>query len=156
MDLQSPDFAPHQEIPRRFTGEGDDVAPALRWAGIPDSAKSLALIVEDPDAPDPAHPRKTFVHWVVYDIPVRAEGLPEEGRPLPAGARQGVNDFGKSDYGGPMPPIGRHRYFFRLFALDTMLGDIGKPSRAELLEAIEGHVVGKAELVGTYAKHRAH
>jgi Raf kinase inhibitor-like YbhB/YbcL family protein len=155
MDLQSPDFAPDQEIPRRFTGEGEDVAPALRWAGIPGGAKSLALIVEDPDAPDPAHPKMTFVHWVVYDIAIGAEGLPRDGR-LPRGAIAGRNDFGNARYGGPMPPVGRHRYFFRLFALDTLLGNQGQLSKDELLEQMDGHVLAKAELVGTYEKHRTH
>src|SRR4051812_12573992 len=108
MELQSPAFAPNQEIPVRFTGEGDDIAPGLRWSGIPEEARSLALVVEDPDAPDPKHPQRTFVHWIVYDLPVSAAGVPEEGRPLPRGARQGLNDFGRMDYGGPMPPIGRH------------------------------------------------
>jgi Raf kinase inhibitor-like YbhB/YbcL family protein len=151
LSITSPAFDHEGEIPRKHTCEADDVAPALEWAGVPDGTKSLALIVDDPDAPDPRAPRMVWVHWVLYDIPASAFGLPEGGA-LPPGAREGENDWHRTGYGGPCPPIGRHRYFFKLFALDTELGDLGSPSKAALLDAMKGHVLAEAQLVGTYQK----
>lgn len=110
----------------------------------------MALIVDDPDAPDPDAPTRTYVHWVVYDIPPTTTSL-ERGS-LPAGARDGTNDWNRTGYGGPCPPIGRHRYFFKLYALDTTLDDLNEPTKAELERAMEGHVLAHAELVGTYEK----
>ena len=141
-------------IPAKYTCEGGDVSPPLTWAGVPPSAKSLVLIVDDPDAPDPAAPRMTWVHWVVYNLPTTTTSLAESqsSTSLPRGAKTGLNDWKKPDYGGPCPPVGRHRYFFKLYALDVMLADLGRPSRGEVEKAMQGHVVGTAELVGTYEK----
>lgn len=156
MKLSSPQFDANTEIPAAHTCEGKDRAPALAWADVPNGTKSLALIVDDPDAPDPAAPKMTWVHWVLYDIPASASGLPEgaEKKTLPAGTREGVNDWKSPGYRGPCPPIGRHRYFFKLYALDTELKDLGQPAKASLEKAIEGHVLARAELVGTYQKKR--
>lgn len=150
LELTSPAFDANASIPREHTCEGADTPPPLRWSGAPAEAKSVALIVDDPDAPDPNAPKRTYVHWVVYDIPPTATSL--EGGSLPAGARDGTNDWNRTGYGGPCPPIGRHRYFFKLYALDTTLGDLAEPTKAELEHAMEGHVLAHAELVGTYEK----
>jgi len=152
LTLTSPAFSHNGSIPREYTCEGVDVSPALSWSGIPDGTKSLALIVDDPDAPDPKAPRTVWVHWVLYNLPPSAEGLPRDVQDLPAGARQGLNDWKRSGYGGPCPPIGRHRYFHKLYALDTVLPDLGEPTKSRLLEAMEGHVLAETELVGTYQK----
>lgn len=152
LTLQSDAFGPGGPIPERFTCEGEDISPALSWSGVPETAKSLALIVEDPDVPDPAKPTRTWVHWVVYDLPASATGLAEGVKTLPEGARDGTNDWKRVGYGGPCPPIGRHRYMHRLYALDTVLGDIGAPTRAELLIKLQPHVVAETKLVGTYVK----
>ena len=143
-------------IPAQYTCEGGDVSPPLTWTGVPPSAKSLVLIVDDPDAPDPAAPRMIWVHWVVYNLPPTTTSLTEgqSGTSLPKGAKLGLNDWKKPSYGGPCPPVGRHRYFFKLYALDVMLADLGRPSKDEVEKAIQGHVVGRAELVGTYEKTR--
>jgi len=154
MELSSRTFAARGEIPVRHTCEGDDVAPPLQWRGVPDAAASLVLIVDDPDAPDPAEPRMTWVHWVIYDIPPAATELPEGGQPLPAGTREGLNDWGRHGYGGPCPPVGRHRYFFKLYALDRMLPALARPTKAAVEQAMSGHVLAQAELVGTYLKRR--
>ncbi len=156
LTITSPAFAAGHEIPSDYTCEGADVSPALAWSGVPAGAKSLALIVDDPDAPDPAAPKMTWVHWVLYNLPADSKGLPEAVEPddLPAGTRGGKNDWKKTGYGGPCPPVGRHRYFFKLFALDAVLPDLGKPTKAELEKAMQGHVLEKAELVGLYQKMR--
>lgn len=148
--LESSAFAPSASIPSKYTCEGQDLAPALRWGGLPEKTRSLALIVSDPDAPDPAAPKRVWVHWVVYNLPAQAEGLPEGGK-LPAGASEGKNDWGRTDYGGPCPPIGRHRYIHTLYALDTTL-DLRQPDKAALEAAMKGHVLGEAQLIGTYQK----
>jgi Raf kinase inhibitor-like YbhB/YbcL family protein len=155
MDLNSTAFAPGAEMPRQYTCEGDDLAPPLRWSGAPPSTRSLALIVDDPDAPDPAAPKMTWVHWVLFDIPPAASAIPEGGRPLPEGTREGSNDWHRTGYGGPCPPVGRHRYFFKLYALDTLLPDLRKPSKADLERAMQGHVLAQAQLIGTYQKQQA-
>jgi len=155
MELTTTAFAPQGNIPRRHTCEGEDLAPPLRWGGVPDAAKSLVLIVDDPDAPDPAAPTRTWVHWVVVDIPPETTGLPQGGRPLPVGARDGLNDWHRTGYGGPCPPVGRHRYFFKLYALDTWLPALYRPTKAAVEQAMKGHVLAQAELVGTYQKQRA-
>jgi Raf kinase inhibitor-like YbhB/YbcL family protein len=153
MRLTSPSFEAGGEIPRRHTCQGEDLSPALAWADVPAGAKTLALVVDDPDAPDPAAPKTTWVHWVVFDIPATATGLPEGvGAGLPAGARTAKNDWGRAAWGGPCPPVGRHRYFFKLYALDASLPPQGVRTKAELESAIEGHVLAAAQLVGTYAK----
>ncbi len=150
--LSSSNFTHQGEIPSRFTCEGDDVSPALAWSGVPAGTKSLALIVDDPDAPDPKAPKMTWVHWVVYDLPPGTSDLAEAIRALPAGAREGLNDWKRTGYGGPCPPIGRHRYFHKLYALDAVLGDLKTPTKAMLEAAMKGHVLAQAELMGTYQK----
>ena len=152
MKLTSTAFADQGEIPRRHTCEGEDLAPPLSWSEAPSGTRSLALIVDDPDAPDPKAPKLTWVHWVLFDIPPEAAGLPEGGRPLPAGTREGTNDWKRTGYGGPCPPIGRHRYFFKLYALDTSLGQLQEPDKAQLEQAMKGHVLDTVQLIGTYQK----
>ena len=154
--ITSPAFEQGGEIPSVHTCEGKDTSPPLAWAGVPPGAKSLALIVDDPDAPDPKAPKRTWVHWVICDIPATAPGLPAAvvAKDLPAGAREGTNDWKRVGYGGPCPPIGRHRYFFKLYALDTALPDLGAPDKAKLESAMKGHVLAQAELMGTYQKRR--
>ncbi len=155
MEISSPSFSPQGSIPEKYTCEGSDTSPPLAWSGVPPSARSLALIVDDPDAPDPRAPKMTWVHWVLYNLPPKTTSLAEgASRSPPQGARDGLNDWKRTGYGGPCPPIGRHRYFFKLYALDVALPDLGKPSKADLLKAMEGHVVGNAELVGTYEKRK--
>jgi hypothetical protein len=152
LTLTSPSFADGGEIPRRHTCEGEDRAPALAWSGVPAGARSLALIADDPDAPDPAAPRMTYVHWVLANLPPASAGLPEGATPLPSGTRVGLNDWGRPAYGGPCPPIGRHRYFFKLYALDVELPQLERFRKADLERAMHGHVLETAQLVGTYQK----
>jgi Raf kinase inhibitor-like YbhB/YbcL family protein len=156
MSITSAAFGPDGAIPARYTCEGSDVSPPLAWQGVPEAAKSLALIVDDPDAPDPAAPRMTWVHWVLYNLDPAAAGLPEGAAmsALPRGTLEGVNDWGRTGYGGPCPPIGRHRYFHKLYALDTVLSDLRRPTKAALEKAMQGHVLAQATLVGTYQKRR--
>ncbi len=157
MQVTSPAFAANGPIPARFTCEGEDVSPALNWTGVPAGARSLVLIVDDPDAPDPAAPTRTWVHWVLYNLPPDAGGLPEAVRSatdLPPGTAEGLNDWNRVGWGGPCPPVGRHRYHFRLFALDRLLPDLRTPSRAQLDQAMQGHVIAQAVLVGTYQKQK--
>lgn len=154
MELISSAFASMGEIPRRHTCEGDDVSPPLRWSGVPPATKSLVLIVDDPDAPDPAAPVRTWVHWVVVDMAPDTTGIPLGGRPLPVGAREGLNDWQHAGYRGPCPPVGRHRYCFKLYALDTWLAALQRPTKAIVEQAMRGHVLAQAELVGTYRKLR--
>lgn len=134
-------------IPERHTGEGENVSPALRWSGIPEGTREIALICDDPDAPMP----RPFVHWVVYKIPGDREGLPEGDA---RGALEGTNDFGRTGYGGPMPPRGHgvHHYHFKVYALDTELEAAAGWTKDRLLEAMEGHVLAEGELVGTHER----
>jgi hypothetical protein len=154
MAIRSTAFADGAEIPRRYTCEGADVSPPLEWTDVPAGAKSLALVVDDPDAPDPKAPRMTWVHWVLHDMPPGTAGLAEAVArdALPPGTRHGVNDWKRTGYGGPCPPIGRHRYYFKLYALDAVLGDLPTPTKAELEAAMKGHVLAEAKLMGTYEK----
>ena len=156
LSLRSTAFAHQGQIPRRHTCDADDASPPLTWTGVPPSAKSLALIVDDPDAPDPKAPKRVYVHWVLYDIPASASGLAEavSAKALPPGTREGTNDWKRTGYGGPCPPIGRHRYFFKLYALDTMLGDRGAMTKADLEAAMRGHVIAQVELMGTYERSK--
>lgn len=152
--LTSSAFPPNGSIPSKYTCEGDDTSPQLEWSDAPSGTKSFALIVDDPDAPDPAKPQRTYVHWVVYNIPAGTTKLAENAAKsgLPSGAMQGSNDWKKQTYGGPCPPIGRHRYFHKLYALDSDLTLVSSPTKADLEKAMQGHVLGKAELIGTYEK----
>ena len=154
LTILSPAFEDHAPIPRLHTCDGEDVSPPLGWSGPPARTAGFALIVDDPDAPDPRAPKRTFVHWVLYDIPAAARGLvaAAAGPTLPDGTREGKNDAGGVGYTGPCPPIGRHRYFFKLYALDATLGDLTTPTKADLLKAMEGHILGQAELMGTYER----
>jgi Raf kinase inhibitor-like YbhB/YbcL family protein len=149
--ITSPAFQNEQPIPAKYTSDGPDVSPPLVWQGIPEGTKSLALIVDDPDAPDPKAPKTTWVHWVLTDIPPTETGLPEAAPP-PSGAHVGINDWKKAAWGGPAPPIGRHRYFFKLYALDTTLPQLKSPTKAELEQAMRGHVLAETQLMGTYQK----
>ncbi len=156
LTLTSPAFQHDGEIPTRYTCEGDDVSPPLAWTGAPPGTKSYVLIVDDPDAPDPAAPKTTWVHWLLYDIPASANALPEHATSdnLPAGTREGINGWHRAGYGGPCPPIGRHRYFHKLYALDDVLPDLGRPDKAALETAMNTHIIAQATLVGTYEKKR--
>jgi hypothetical protein len=154
LKLTSTAFSHGGEIPSKYTCEGDDLSPPLAWSGVPANAKSLALIVDDPDAPDPAAPRMTWVHWVLYNIPASAAALAEGAKALPAGTLQGLNDWKRTGYGGPCPPIGRHRYFHKLYALDTVLPNLGQVPKPKLEAAMKPHIVAQAELIGTYQKRR--
>jgi len=156
MQLESTVFSHQGEIPVRFTCDGGDVSPPLNWAELPSGTKSLALIVDDPDAPDPKAPKMTWVHWVLYNLPADAKGLPEAVKAgnLPAGTRQGLNDWKRTGYGGPCPPIGQHRYFHKLYALDVVLPDLGEPSKTKLEQAMQGHILAKTELVGMYQRSK--
>ncbi len=152
LTLTSSSFKHQGTIPQRYTCDGENVSPPLAWEGIPPGTKSLALIVDDPDAPDPARPRMTWVHWLLYNLPPADGALPEGISPsaLPAGTLQGKNDWQAIGYGGPCPPVGRHRYFHKLYALDAVLRDLRQPTKAALEAAMKGHVLAQAELVGTY------
>lgn len=152
--IESSAFDDGAAIPSKYTCQGQDVSPPLAWSGVPENARSLVLIVDDPDAPDPKTPKMTWVHWVLYNIPPDASGLAEgiASAELPAGTQEGLNDWRRTGYGGPCPPVGRHRYFHKLYALDTKLEGLRQPTKAELEAAMKGHVIARAELVGTYQK----
>jgi hypothetical protein len=152
LTLTSSAFTHNGAIPKRHTCDGVDVSPPLSWSGVPAAAKSLVLIVDDPDAPDPAAPKMTWVHWVLYNIPPGASGLPEGAKALPTGALSGVSDFKRTGYGGPCPPVGRHRYFHKLYALDTVLQGLSRPTKSAVEKAMQGHILAQAELVGTYQR----
>lgn len=156
LAITSPAFAGSGLIAARYTCDGADISPQLQWTGAPPMTRSFSLIVDDPDAPDPSAPKMTWVHWVVYNIPADVHTLTEDAskRGLPPGAKEGLNDWKRGRYGGPCPPIGTHRYFFKLYALDTALPDLGRATKAQLLHAMEGHVLAEAQLIGTYAKKR--
>ena len=154
MNLTSPAFPSGGEVPARYTCEGENVSPPLAWSGVPGNTKSLALIVDDPDAPDPRAPKRTWVHWVLYNIPPDATPLAEAAKQLPVGTLEGMNDWKRTRYGGPCPPIGRHRYFHKLYALDTVLPNLGPVSKDKLEAAMKPHIMAHAELIGTYEKHK--
>jgi Raf kinase inhibitor-like YbhB/YbcL family protein len=154
LSLSSPVFEQNGSIPKLYTCQGKDVSPRLNWNGLPNGTKSVALIVDDPDAPDPQAPARTWVHWVVADLPDTSSGVRENASRggLPDGAREGKNDWGTIGWRGPCPPVGRHRYFFKLYALDTVLFGLVEPTKAELERAMAGHVLAHSELMGTYEK----
>jgi Raf kinase inhibitor-like YbhB/YbcL family protein len=153
--LMSSQFTANGAIPSAHTCEGADKAPPLHWSGVPETAKSLALIVDDPDAPDPKAPKMTWVHWVLYNLPPTATSLPAgvDKAHLPPGTREGLNDWKEPGWRGPCPPIGRHRYFFKLYALDKVLPDLGpKADKAKVEAAMKEHIIAEGHLVGTYEK----
>ena len=150
--LSSSAFASGDAIPMRFTCDDANVSPPLAWSGAPAGTKCYALIVDDPDAPDPAAPKRVWVHWVLYDIPAKVTEL-AEGAASIVGAHDGTNDDKTTGYSGPCPPVGRHRYFHKLYALDALLGDLGAGARkADVERAMAGHVLATAELMGTYSR----
>ena len=151
MRLYSSAFEHNSEIPTQYTCEGADTSPPLEWSGVPAGTESLALVVDDPDAPDPAAPGVSWVHWVLFNLPKLTTGLPEGVLELPKPGRQGLNDWKRAAYGGPCPPTGRHRYAHKLYALDTQLA-LDRPTKEELEEAMQGHILAQASLVGTYEK----
>ena len=153
--LESSAFTHGGAIPAIYTCDGGDISPPLVWRELPARTKSLALIVDDPDAPDPRAPKTTWVHWVLYDLPPMVKGLSEgvQSRHLPVGTKEGRNDWKRTGYGGPCPPIGRHRYFFKLYALDVMFPDLTTPTKAVLERVMAGHILSHAELMGTYERH---
>jgi Raf kinase inhibitor-like YbhB/YbcL family protein len=154
LRIASPAFSEGGPIPSKYTCEGQDISPPLAWSGAPPNTRSFALIVDDPDAPDPAKPQRVYVHWVVYNIPANVAALPENAskKGLPNGAVQGKNDWGKAEFGGPCPPIGRHRYFHKLYALDTELTELSSPTKTNVERAMKGHILASGELMGTYQK----
>ncbi|HSG24408.1 MAG TPA: YbhB/YbcL family Raf kinase inhibitor-like protein [Azonexus sp.] len=154
LTISSPSFPNNGMVPLRHTCDGLDISPALFWTGVPAHTQSLALIVDDPDAPDPVAPKVRWVHWLLYNLPADTSGLPEgvTAKTLPPPALQGSNDWGRTGYGGPCPPIGVHRYIHQLFALDVWLPDLQHPNRAMLEKAMQGHIIERAELVGRYQR----
>jgi len=150
--ITSPAFNTDHEIPAPYTCDGKDISPPLQWSDVSERAKSLVLIMDDPDAPDPEAPKMTWVHWILYNMPPKSGGLPEavQDRDLPSGTLQGINSWDRTGYGGPCPPIGRHRYFFKLYTLDTMLPDLDDPDKNSLLENMQDHVLEETVLMGTY------
>jgi Raf kinase inhibitor-like YbhB/YbcL family protein len=156
MKITSPAFTHNEAIPSQYTCDGQDISPALEWSDLPEGTKSLVLIVDDPDAPDPKAPKMIWVHWVLYNIPPSATGLPQavKSQDLPEGTKEGVNDWKRTGYGGPCPPIGRHRYFHKLYALDVVLPDLGKATKKVIEKAMEGHMLGEAEMIGTYKRSK--
>ena len=154
LELTSPAFSHNDPIPAIYTCDGRDISPPLSWSSLPAGTRSLALIVEDPDAPDPKAPRMTWIHWMLYNIPAETAGLTENTAAgnLPAETLEGLNNWGRTGYGGPCPPVGRHRYFFKLYALDTELPDLNQPNKEKLLQAMQNHILDQAELIGTYQR----
>jgi len=137
-------------IPAKYTCDGADVSPPLQWDRVPEGAKSIALICDDPDAP-----MGTFVHWVIFSLPAETRQLAEKvtaDKILPSGARQGTSDFGRVGYGGPCPPSGTHRYFFKVYALDTTLDLPAGARKSDLLKAMQGHILGQGQLIGKYKR----
>jgi Raf kinase inhibitor-like YbhB/YbcL family protein len=153
LTLTSTAFKPGDKIPSKYTCEGDDISPPLAFGTVPDRTKSLALIIDDPDAPDPEAPKRVWTHWLVYNLPPDTKGLPEDASRLglPKGAVTGLSDRNQAAYHGPCPPIGRHRYFLKLYALDTTL-TASALTKAGLEAAMTGHVLAQAELMATYQK----
>ena len=154
LTITSSAFSDGSTIPVRFTCDGENASPPLAWRGAPDGTRSFALIVDDPDSPDPAAPKRVWVHWLAWNLPASTASLDENATRdgMPTGAREGTNDGGSSGWTAPCPPIGRHRYYHRLFALDAMLDVAAGAKRAELERAIEGHVLGEAVVMGTYSR----
>jgi Raf kinase inhibitor-like YbhB/YbcL family protein len=154
FNIQSSEFGHGAAIPTVYTCQGDDISPPISWEGVPEGTQSLALIVHDPDVPSPDNPVRIWVHWVMYNIPHDTTKLAAHitTADLAAGTLEGKNDWNRTGYGGPCPPLGRHRYFFKLYALDTVLEDLHQPKKEQLERAMQGHIIAEAELVGTYQK----
>jgi Raf kinase inhibitor-like YbhB/YbcL family protein len=153
MRLTSPAFRDGDEIPTKYTCDGINVSPPLEWTDVPPRTRSLALVVDDPDAPDPEQPTTTWVHWVIVDVPPSRHGLHENLGRLAHG-HVGLNDWNRAAWGGPCPPVGRHRYFFKLYALDRVL-ELARPTKIELERAMAGHILAEAALIGTYKKRKS-
>ena len=154
FSITSAAFDAEQEIPKRYTCDEKDISPPLQWTGVPEGSQSLVLIMDDPDAPDPEAPKMTWVHWILYNLPTDSGGLPDavQDSGLPSETRQGINSWGRTGYGGPCPPIGRHRYFFKLYALNCTVPDLDHPDKDELLKHMQGHVLAETVLMGTYQR----
>lgn len=154
LTITSSAFKPQGDIPAVYTCQGKDISPPLSWKGVSSNARSLVLIVDDPDAPDPLAPKMIWVHWVLYNIPPTASSLPEGvvAERLPPNTLLGKNDWKKTGYNGPCPPVGRHRYVHKLYALDVVLPDLNVPTKAQLEQAMKGHIVAQGELIGRYEK----
>ena len=151
FQITSTAFSNGASITKNYACDGPDVSPALTWTGAPAGTQSFALIADDPDAP-----AGTWVHWVLYNLPATAGALPEgaTAADLPPGTQEGINDFRQTGYGAPCPPIGRHRYFFKIYALDAVLPDLRTPTKAALEKAMNGHVLAQTQLMGTYEKRK--
>ena len=152
--ITSPAFDADRDIPERYTCDNKDISPPLQWTGVPEGTRSLVLIMDDPDAPDPEAPKMTWVHWVLYNLRSDSSGFPEavQDSGLPSGTLQGINSWDRTGYGGPCPPIGRHRYFFKLYALNCTLPDLDHPDKDKLLKNMQGHVLAETVLMGTYQR----
>ena len=155
LTLTSTAFNHGNEIPTKYTCEGEDISPPLRWINVPETTRSLVLIVDDPDAPDPSAPKMTWVHWILYNLPPNVSALPEgiQSAKLPPGTAEGLNDWKRTGYGGPCPPIGRHHYHHKLYALDKELKGLNKPTKTEMLVAMQDHIIAQTQLIGTYQKN---
>lgn len=152
LTLHSAAFVHEGSIPARNTCNGNDLSPALAWSDVPANTCSFVLICDDPDAPDPVAPKMTWVHWLLYNLPPDCTELAEGIRELPKGTREGINDWQRTGYGGPCPPIGCHRYYFKLYALDIMLELPANATKPQLETAMRGHVLEQATLMGTYQR----
>lgn len=150
IKISSSAFSTEGEIPSRYTCDGQDISPPLRWDSVPPETQAIALICDDPDAP-----MGTFVHWVLYNLPADATELPESvarEASLPDGTQQGMNDFGKIGYGGPCPPSGTHRYFFKIYALDARVDPRHRARKGDLVKAMKGHILAEGQLMGKYSR----
>lgn len=155
FSISSPILKNNEEIPSRYTAEGADISPPLSWQDPPVGTQSFVLIVDDPDAPDPEAPKTTWVHWVLYNIPSNSRELIEDVDDVAtySGILHGLNDWRRPDYGGANPPVGVHRYYHKLYALDTLLPDLHEPTKKQLLQCMQGHILAATKLMGTYQKH---
>eukprot|EP00871_Galdieria_phlegrea_P000754 jgi/Galph1/167/GphlegSOOS_G4988.1 len=156
LKIWSPSFGDNQHIPKKYTADGANISPPLEWSGIPDGTKSLVLINDDPDAPDPKAPKFVFTHWIVYNIPPTCSGLEEEAKPgspnWPQAAKEALNDFKKTSYGGPAPPVGVHRYFFKLYALNKTLETNEQLQKNKIESLMCGNILGEAQFIGLYGR----
>ena len=152
LKISSSAFKHEHEIPQIYTCQGQNISPEIKWTGVPEATKSLVLIVDDPDVPDPANPQRTWVHWVVYNIPPHISGLQENIKALPLGALAGINDWQSNNYGGPCPPIGRHRYFFKLYALSEKLPNLPEMTWKRVESEMKDIIIEETSMIGTYQK----